>query len=427
MHKDVGVVDARKVGHTRRLLLGGVESERVGVDEAAGDRGPGLPRHHEAEVAGLAHGEAVVVVERELDHGDGVLTVETGVVEPILAGDVAVALHEPEEGLHGVVQVELEAVRSGDAETTLEVHRELLLHLRDQVFVRHLGEATALVSVQEHVIHVEEGVQIVGAQGREATAAGLGLERDGEASAVVVDVGTGARHEQVLHAAQVELNAHLVILEGNQGQGETGVAVEPKLQGRVVAAGQLGVLDELGARETLSNHLLEAAGRVGRQLLPDLEELTELLVDALSTDEDLHALDDGVADGVGPVHPGVAVAILVGVDDGGQVKHKVDLLGQITRTLDDGVELLAERRITLEGDLDRLLGKVGVTAIHGLEERDLRVGRDVKVLGPDGHQRHESSTSHFSKIGTENFFSTHGPRFFLRPPPLGPSPCGADE
>jgi hypothetical protein len=40
MHKDEGVIDTTEIGHSRRLLLSGEQSERIGVNKTTGNGGP---------------------------------------------------------------------------------------------------------------------------------------------------------------------------------------------------------------------------------------------------------------------------------------------------------------------------------------------------------------------------------------------------
>lgn len=386
MHKDKGIIDTTEIGNSGRLLLSREQSKGVGVDETSGNGGPGFPRHNQSEVASLADGKPIVVVESQLDHGNGVLSVQTGIVEPVLASDVAVALYQPEDGLDGVVQVELEAIRSSDGQTSLQVDGKLLLNLGNQVLVGQLSKSATLISIQENIVDIQKGVQVVGRQGGKSTASGLSLQRDNQASTVVIDIVSNSSHKQILHAAQVELNTDLVVLQSNQGQSQTSVSVEPELERCVVASRQLGILNQLLAREALSNHLFQTSGGIGGQLFPDFQKLSKLLINALSSNQDGDALNDGMSDGVGPVDPSVTVAVSIRVDNGGQIKDKVNLLGQISRSLNNGLQLLSKGSLTLEGNFDGLLGKVGVTSVDSLEEGHLRVGGDVQILCPYGHE-----------------------------------------
>jgi hypothetical protein len=399
MNKDVGIVNAGEVGHTGRLHLSGEQRERIGVDETTGDSGEGLPRNHKSEITALTNRETIVIVKGDLNHGNGVLTVETGVVEPILTLNVAVALSNPEDGLNGVVKIELKAIGRGDGQTTLQVNGELLLDLSNEILVGELSEAATLISVQKHIVNIQEGIQVSLLQGGESTAGSLSLEGSHNASAVGVDFASAASHEEILHTAKLELKTHLVVLKGNQGQGKTSVAVKPKLQGGVETTRQLGILNELSARKALSNHLLETTTGIGSEFLPNFQKLSILLINGLTSNQDGHTVNDGMTNGVGPVNKGLTVAILIGVHNGGQIKDKVDFLSQITTALNDGIELLSEPSLTLKDDLNGFLSKVGMTTIHSLEKGHLRVRSNIHILGTHTHEGHQSSTCHFLEKG----------------------------
>jgi hypothetical protein len=61
-------------------------------------------------------------------------------------------LDDPDELLNGVVEVELDLIgRRSNRLITSE------LELSDQILVRVLGESSALVSVQEHIVNVQRG------------------------------------------------------------------------------------------------------------------------------------------------------------------------------------------------------------------------------------------------------------------------------
>ena len=109
-----------------------------------------------------------------------------------------------------MVQVELEAVARRNGQPALKVDGELLLDLGDQIpevcqfqrfkqqnniLVAQLGKASTLVRVKEHIVDVEKGAQVVGRQGRKSRAAGLQLEGDHQASAIVVDVIAVTSHK----------------------------------------------------------------------------------------------------------------------------------------------------------------------------------------------------------------------------------------
>ena len=125
-----------------------------------------------------------------------------------------VTLDDPEELLHGVVEVELDLVGGrGDG------LRTSVLHLLDEVLVGLLGEAAALLSVEVHVVNVEGG-------------GGEGLGRRSNR-------GTKRRLRilAVLPGLEVNIDANLVVLERDEGDRKTGVTAEPELEGDVEGLG----------------------------------------------------------------------------------------------------------------------------------------------------------------------------------------------
>ena len=164
------------IGHTRRGLAGGTirEGREVGA-KGTGGRGVVLARrgrdvrrtrHLEKtrrvdEVGGaLGLRRASERMDRRGESVNGVRVVEglgtkraeerLRVVEGSAVIDVGVGLHNPDELLARVVEVQLNLVRAA-------AHRLIAgkLHLLDEVLVRVLGHLAALVRVQEHVVDVE--------------------------------------------------------------------------------------------------------------------------------------------------------------------------------------------------------------------------------------------------------------------------------
>ena len=172
------VINTREVAAARRLVLLGLERERVHVDAHGGDVCVVLVRLDQVEVASLALRETVVAVELDLGDNDRVVARHAlhtrdrvaglehrpvppvGVVERLLAlpgvdnrgvaGDIRVALDDPHELLRGVVKVHLDLVRRRrDRLATRE------LQLLDQVLMRDLGEAAALIRVEVDVVNIQ--------------------------------------------------------------------------------------------------------------------------------------------------------------------------------------------------------------------------------------------------------------------------------
>lgn len=406
-----------------------LQGKGVHVDTRRRDVRVVLVRLHPVEVVAIAHREAIVTVEldQSRDHrvlarhalhtGDRVAGLEHGAVPPVgvveglltLPGvdDRVIARHEritldnPDELLARVVEVQLDLVGCRrDGLTTRE-----LQHI-DQVLVSHLGELAALVRVQVDVVHVQR-------RSHQA--------RVGDAVADHVGVGRvlgGKVPAQVAQVVELQVDAHLVVLEGDQGQRQTRVTVEPELQRdvqRVLRGALLHLLGRVGGTSTavlvavltalhqrvhqvghVTHHLgvTSLLARLLGELVPDLEPVTVVLVDTLTTDLDLHVLDQVVTRPVQPAELGTrAVGRLQ--RHLGQSRLQVHTVDQVTVTLDRARHLLAEVRGTIERVLNGLHGEVRVTAVNHLEERDLGVTRQVHVLRAISYELHQTTTCHF--------------------------------
>jgi len=221
---DLRVVDAGEVAGTSGLVLLGLEREGVRVHTGVGGTGVVVEGLHLVEVLALLSLEAILTVEDELELGEGtdgilseggVTTIsaegeERGTVDR--GGDHAVRLETLNVGGENDVRV---SGRGGEvpqgvgvAGDVREAPHELLdgvvvreadllgltgidgvgtsvLDLLDQVLVTLLGEAATLLSVKVHIVgpHLES----------------LGVEEGGE-------IGR-----------EVDVDAHLVVLEGDEG------------------------------------------------------------------------------------------------------------------------------------------------------------------------------------------------------------------
>ena len=215
--------------------------------------------------------------------------------------NVAVGLDDPDELLNGVVEVELDLVGGG---TDGLVAGEL--ELLNEVLVGVLSHAPALIGVQEDVVHVERG-------GNE----GLVVSGDDLATAAGGAAGQRPNRPQALvNGTNVKVDLDLVVLEGDEGEGKTGVTAVPKLEGNIEGGLREGIagsanlarggglarainiikrgvgdVRELGG---VSNHgkvtgaLVHAKG----ELVPDVHPITVLAINALATDLNLHLRDD---------------------------------------------------------------------------------------------------------------------------------------
>ena len=389
-------------------MLLGREGERVHVDADSRHVGVVLVGLHLVEIAALANREAVVAVELQqgrdnrvvashaLHAGDGVARLQAGAVPPVgvvegllalpgvddvvIAASERVTLHNPDELLARVVEVQLQLV--GGAVDGLGTR---VLEGLNQVLVADLGELAALVRVQVDVVNVERGGHQVG---------GVHAGHDG---VVVGRAGSrGPVPHQRLEVVELQVDADLVVLEGDQRQGKARVAVEPELErhvqrvlrgaaeqgrggqgltaGAVVVARVAALHDQVRELGHVANHL-GIAGLLAsllRELIPDLEPVTVVLVNALAANLQLNPVNKVVTDPVEPAELGTA-AVRVQERHSGERGLEVDAVDQVAVALDRARHLVAEAGVAVEGVLNGLHGKVRVAAVHELEEGNLGI------------------------------------------------------
>ena len=310
-----------------------LESKRVHIDTNRRDVGVVLVRLDPVEVVAIADLEAVVAVELEETRNRGVLARHTlntrhgvtrlkyraippvrvvewllalpGVDDVVIARHERVALNNPDELLARVVEVELELVgRRRNRLTARELENI------NEVLVRDLGELAALIRVEVDVVDVERG------SGKTALAN------------TVAD-GVGVRRVRVVPAdvierVELEIDADLVVLESNEREGKARVAAEPELEGdvervhwctagddlrreglaaiAVIVARGAALVEEVREFRDVTNHLGVAGllARLLRELIPDVEPVAILLIDALATDFNLDVFNDVVTNPVEP-------------------------------------------------------------------------------------------------------------------------------
>ena len=285
-----------------------------------------------------------------------------------------------------MVEVHLDLVRRARDRLTA---REL--ELLDEVLVRDLGEAAALVRVEVDVVDVERGRDE--ARRRDAVTDGVRVRR----RVRVVPA-------EVVELVELEPDLDLVVLERNQREREARVAAEPELEGHVERvlrraaldllarvglgvrrAGRIAALtaldEEVDKVRDVTNHLRIARLLAGllRELIPDLEPVTVVLVDLLAANLNIDVVDKIVADPVEPAElRAAAVARLE--RNLGKRRLEVDAVDQVAVAADRALDLLAEVGRAVERLLDGLHRKVRVAAVYNLEESNLGVTRKIDVL-----------------------------------------------
>jgi len=388
---DLRVIDAREVAGTGGLMLLGLEREGVRVDTGVGAAGVVVVGLHLVEVLTRLFLETVLAVEDELEgvegtdgffgedgrtangtnlnHGgtglrggdetvralEGVLVgiqldVEIGgrggeVPHTVVCLGVGEA---PHQFLDGVVvrQADLLGTSGGNSVGTS------VLHLLDQVFMTLLGEPATLFGVQVDVVgpHLEHTrVQVGGEVGR-----------------------------------QVEIQTDFVVLERNQRQVQTGVAVEEEDEGQVdsLAIFRCGHLTPSGL-----------LGLVQVELGVHAPPLLVVLVNALATDRQFDVVDGTLGN---PVAIGGG-----GGGRNGRVRLQLDVhvTNQITVTGDSHGHAAGVGGGTVHGLFDVLHREVSVALVFGLEEGHLRVTGKVDILGAVSYELHKT-TGHFESCCT---------------------------
>ena len=251
----------------------------------------------------------------------------------------------------------------------------------DEVFVGDCREAAAFISVEVDVVNVEGGRHQAGGRNAVADLVGGGT---GTISVVPAEVGEGV---------EFQVDLHFVVLQGNQRQSEARVAAEPELErdvhgvfrGAVAdfrggvgftstavrVAGFTALDQQVDEFRDIANHFSVTGlftGFLG-ELVPDVEPITVVLVDALATDFEFNVGDQVVAN---PVEPAELSTRTIGclelnLGECGLEVHAVD---QISVTGDCACDLLAEVRGAIEGLFNGFHREVCVATVDDLEDKE---------------------------------------------------------
>jgi hypothetical protein len=215
-----------------------------------------------------------------------------------------------------------------------------------------------------------------------------------------------------------------VVLESNQRECQTGVGAKPKLErdiesglresisGRANLTGSQGVARTINLRERgvsdegklggVTNHLeiTLLLLRCHGELVPDVHPVTILAINSLTTNLNLN-LSNKLLTGV--VQPtGINTGSNTS-DEGGNAHELVDLreshlqigsVSEVTVSGDDALNSSSKIGLAVKSLLNRLDGKVSVSSVSNLPEGDLRIAREVHILGSVSYELHKSA-SHF--------------------------------
>ena len=180
---------------------------------------------------------------------------------------------------------------------------------------------------------------------------------------------------QVVQGVELQVDADLVVLKSNQRQRQTRVAAEPELQRNVqsvhrraagndlrgkrltaiavVVTARTTLVDQVGQLRDVTDHLgvTGLLSRLLRELVPNVEPVTIMLINTLATDLNLNVADDVVTNPVEPSELSTRAVrrLELNLRQSSLEVHAVD---QITITLNGAGDLLAEVRSTVERVLD---------------------------------------------------------------------------
>ena len=160
--------------------------------------------------------------------------------------NVLIRLHNPDELLHGVVEVELDLVGRG---TNRLVSSEL--KLSNEILVGVLGHSATLVGVKEDVVDIEgssnQGL-VVGdgsrhglARGSLSSSGNLSSSSGSSLGSLAVAVEGGHSPQALINRADVKVDLDLVVLKGNEGKSKSGVGAKPELKRHVKGGLRKGI------------------------------------------------------------------------------------------------------------------------------------------------------------------------------------------
>jgi hypothetical protein len=195
------------------------------------------------------------------------------------------------------------------------------LKLLNKILVRSLSHAAAFISVKVDIIDPERAILKRG--NTEDICATVDVN-----SAVANSLGADVA---LALLADGKIDANLVVLKSNEGKSKTRVAAEPELK-RDIKSSCLSRSKTCACKgDGVSDHVVvsDIVSGLLSKLVPNVEPLTIVAVNALSTDLDLDLLDEDKTDVVAPTEARRSVA---GALDLGKSNLEVNAVDEIAIT-----------------------------------------------------------------------------------------------
>ena len=231
-----------------------------------------------------------------------------------------------------------------------------MLELLNEVLVRDLSETATLLGIEVDVVNIERGIIKL-----EVVASGL------EGIAGNVNLVSGA---------ESDVDSDLVVLEGNQGEGQTIVASKVELKRDVKSVrgfeeivirnipaecadgGEFGnITDHLGVTSLMAD--------LARELVPDVKPITVLLIDLRASNFELGFIDNSMSDTSDPSESDVTeLGEITAEANLWENDLKEGLCNKITVAGDLGCGFTTKIGSTTEILFNRFNGKICVPAVH---------------------------------------------------------------
>lgn len=385
LDSDLSIVYTTEITAAGWLVFFGLKRKRIRVHAWRWGAGVVHEWLHGVEVLTGLLLEAILAIEDQLEGIEGTVVFfgEVGTLEGDEwgtnegGGDEAVRLGGDAEDVRGDIRVGVRGapgvgtiIQTPDKFLDWVVEGKTLLDLRsvgdgvgtgvldllDEVFVTLLRKSASFLRIEIHVI--------------------------------CPDLESGAVGDAAEGGGQIEIQSDFVVLEGDQRQRQSGVAVEEKDEWQE----DLTVLERGGGHLTVVSLLGLIQVKLGVQTPP----LLVVLVDALATDGQFNILDGTFRD-----------PRIVGTGGSTGLHFDVHIGDQITVTGNGDGDAAIGTWGTVDGLFDVFHREVGVTLVHRLEESNFGVTREIDILGTVGDELHEA-TSHcesFCTIYQENNFA----------------------
>lgn len=191
--------------------------------------------------------------------------------------------------------------------------------------------------------------------------------------------GVSIRNVEIREVIELNVNFNFMVLESNEGQGETRVSAEPELKRDVDTSLRLVSTLDAKALGELANHFLVTGFlTVGdNKLTPDFQPVAVVLIDALTSDFNLDVVHDEMTNRVDP-----SETSCVGIADTNSGKRglKIDTVNEITISGNCASYTTSEIGISVECLFNRLHSEIGMTTINYLEVSNLRITSKIDVL-----------------------------------------------